>query len=98
MEAILKNIRPLDIRSLISLIKKVDEAAKSIEKRDVFLVLGMTGVGKSTLIHFLAGSKMGFPKIETFDHIGPIGDIQNPELKSVIPSPYTHSETRYITP
>ena len=41
---------------------------------------------------------MGFQKIETFRHIGPIGEIQNPDLKNVIASPYTNSETRYISP
>ncbi len=38
--------------------------------------MGKTGAGKSTMIHFLAGSKMIKQKVNGIDHIGP-AEISN---------------------
>jgi ABC-type sugar transport system ATPase subunit len=55
----------------------VDEAAAQIRDKNVILMLGNTGSGKSTTIHFLAGSKMEEMKINGIFHIGPT-HITNP--------------------
>lgn len=59
--------------------------------------MGGTGVGKSTTIHFLAGSK--FKKIykKGLLHLEPF-NIKNKQLDAVKCSPFNISETRYITP
>lgn len=91
---LLKEIQPLDMQLMISLIEKTDEAAKKIAGKDIVLLLGGTGAGKSTTIHWLAGSKMQKIFVEGLKHIAPIeADI---ELESVTTSPYTRSETRSI--
>jgi translation initiation factor RLI1 len=68
------------------------------------LLLGGTGVGKSTTIHYLAGSEMASVEVpvsgngKTFNiqHIHP-QIIKNDFLREVKSSPYAQSETRYIT-
>ena len=59
-----KAIRPLDVAGLIDNIRGTNTAAQSIKGRDIILILGCTGVGKSTLIHFLAGSKITVTETE----------------------------------
>lgn len=66
-----KAIRPLDVAGLIDNIRGTNTAAQTIKGRDIILILGCTGVGKSTLIHFLAGSKMTFTEIDEIPHLGP---------------------------
>ena len=51
--------------------EKGDEAAKRIKGKSIFMLLGGSGVGKSTTIHFLAGSKMIETKVGGLTHIGP---------------------------
>ena len=54
----LTEIRPFDIAKMLALDEKTNEASKQVEGEDILLVLGHTGAGKSTSIHFLAGSTM----------------------------------------
>lgn len=95
LEALLREIRPFDIQELQRLVLKAREAAKSIEGQDILLLLGRTGAGKSTTIHFLSGSKMEKQYIEGLTHIGPV-EIKNEILREVTTSPHAKSETRYI--
>lgn len=37
---------------------KIDEAAIKLEGKEIILLLGTTGSGKSTTVHFLCGSDM----------------------------------------
>lgn len=99
----LKEIRPFDINELEFLISKSTQASKLIKGRDVIMLFGKTGTGKSTTIHFLAGSKLEAKKIEIehgkyIDHILPVSSDKNEALKSVISSYKAESETRYINP
>ncbi|CAF3606520.1 unnamed protein product [Rotaria sp. Silwood1] len=55
------------------------------------------GAGKSTIIHFLAGSQMKYVKVNGLNHITPIS-IKNPHLKTIKTSPIAQSETLYFTP
>ncbi|KAL4445288.1 hypothetical protein ABPG74_022101 [Tetrahymena malaccensis] len=104
VEKLLKQLRPLNIAELKRLIYKTDEAAKLIQNQDILLFLGGTGSGKSTSIHFLAGSPMKELEVKlqggkTLKYIGPvIQKIQRQELKNIKVSPYAESETRYISP
>ncbi len=100
----LKEIRPFDIQQTLTLVDKALNASKKVYNKDIILFLGGTGVGKSTTIHFFAGSKFKKIKIakktdtktRMLDHLQPI-EIKNKYLKDVKTSAKATSETRYIT-
>ena len=67
------------------------------------MYFSFSGSGKSTTIHFLAGSKIFLKKIEItagkcIDHIEPEAPFSNQALNNVIASSKAESETRYINP
>jgi predicted GTPase len=96
LSEMLKEIRPFDIEETLLLIKKTEEAADLIKNQNIILLLGATGAGKSTTIHFLAGSEMHETEVNGLSHIDAI-KINNPALKQVKMSPSSTSVTRYIT-
>ena len=55
---LLTELRPVDMQVLMALIGRIEVASRAIKGKDVILLLGYTGSGKSTLIHYLAGSKL----------------------------------------
>ncbi|ETO16232.1 hypothetical protein RFI_21122, partial [Reticulomyxa filosa] len=85
-----------DIKSMLELVAKADEAANTIKDQNVILMLGGTGSGKSTLIHFLAGSTMKEQIVDGICHIAPV-KVNNKALANVRTSSKSISETRYIT-
>ncbi|CAF0898603.1 unnamed protein product [Adineta steineri] len=99
--AILKDIQheimPLNIYELFRLVKNVDDTANLIKDKKIIFFLGNTGSGKSTTIHFLAGSKMIRTNIQGLNHIAPT-EIRNSDLKRVVTAPFAKSITRCITP
>jgi ABC-type sugar transport system ATPase subunit len=42
-----------------------------VKNKDIIMFLGDTGTGKSTTLHFLAGSKMRKVTLNKIDHIEP---------------------------
>ncbi|CAF1204521.1 unnamed protein product [Adineta steineri] len=100
---ILSQIRPLDVHEIEQLVNKAKNAAKLIAGKDIILLIGETGTGKSTTIQFLSGSKMKKTKVEVesgrfLEHITIDGPIKNPGLINVTNSALSKSETRYIAP
>ncbi|ETO31352.1 Helicase conserved domain containing protein, partial [Reticulomyxa filosa] len=85
-----------NIKLMLELVKKAEEAEAQIKDKNVILFLGGTGAGKSTLIHFLSGSKMEQQTVNGIDHIAPV-QIKNNSLSDVITKPGATSVTRYIT-
>ncbi|ETO08112.1 hypothetical protein RFI_29278 [Reticulomyxa filosa] len=85
-----------NIKLMLELVKKAEEAANTIQNQNVILLLGGTGAGKSTLIHFLAGSTMKEQIVDGVRHIAPV-QIKNKALANVRTSAKAESETRYIT-
>ena len=71
--------RPFNIGEMLLLFSKAKDAASIIHNKDIILFLGHTGSGKSTTIHFLAGSKMQKQK---YGHIYPI-NVTNEYLKKI---------------
>ncbi|CAF1013256.1 unnamed protein product [Didymodactylos carnosus] len=96
LEMLLKELKPFDIQDMLRLIKKTDESAELITGQDIILLLGGTGSGKSTTIHYMAGSKMAATRVRELNHIAPV-EVTNLALKNVVTSPHAMSETRYIT-
>ena len=64
-------IRPLDVSLLLGSIRGSCMTANLIKDKDIILLLGSTGVGKSTLMHYLAGSKMRPTKVNGIPHLVP---------------------------
>ncbi|CAF1094485.1 unnamed protein product, partial [Brachionus calyciflorus] len=95
LQKLLKILRPFDLEDLFSLMEKTKQAEAKIRDKEVVLLLGRTGSGKSTTLHCLAGSK--FKKIESKDHYEPY-DFLNDLLEEVKSSTSANSETRYILP
>ncbi|ETO02428.1 hypothetical protein RFI_35008, partial [Reticulomyxa filosa] len=85
-----------DIAKMLELTKKADEAAKAIKDKDVILFLGGTGTGKSTLIHFLAGSELKEEIVDGQSHIVPT-KIKSKALSDIVTSADAESATQYIT-
>jgi predicted GTPase len=75
----------------------VYKSGEIIKEKEIIMLLGTTGSGKSTTVHYLAGSKMRMVKVNTITHIEPY-KIYNEDLKKVITSWKAKSETRYVTP
>jgi DNA polymerase III delta prime subunit len=97
LNEILHEIMPLNIYELRRLVKSVDDAANVIKDKKIIFFLGNTGSGKSTTIHFLAGSKMIRTNIKGLNHIAPT-EIKNSDLKLIVTAPFAKSVTRCITP
>ena len=64
-------ISPLDVSLLLGSIRGSCMTANLIKDKDVIILLGSTGVGKSTLMHFLAGSKMRVTDVDGIPHLEP---------------------------
>ncbi|KAL4489802.1 hypothetical protein ABPG72_022442 [Tetrahymena utriculariae] len=102
IDMLIKKVRPLNINEMKRLIQEADNTAQKIEGQDIILLLGGTGAGKSTTIHFLAGSKMVEEKIEIqqgefLQYIAP-NEIKNEDLNKIKVGFQAKSETRFITP
>jgi hypothetical protein len=84
-----------DIKLFLQLLAKRCEASNATKDQDVLLLLGRTGVGKSTTLHFLAGSEMEKQVVAGIEHIAPV-NFRNKALSAVTTSPHAQSETREI--
>ncbi|ETO33243.1 hypothetical protein RFI_03864 [Reticulomyxa filosa] len=85
-----------DINLMLELVDEAEKAAIQIKDQNVILLLGGTGAGKSTCIHFLAGSVMQEKLVDGKPHIAPV-QVKNKALHRVSTSSKAASETRYIT-
>jgi len=107
-----KNYRPLNIYELKRLIKEVENAGDLIKGKDIILLLGETGAGKTTVIQFLLGMKMKKKVFFGISHIegdieeyinrinknGPYNQMKSDNIKNLKSSCFLRSETRFINP
>ena len=95
LEEALKDIQPFNTNKMLKLHQKTSETSTTLKNKDIILCIGHTGAGKSTTIHFLAGSTM--KKDRKTGHIYPLNVI-NDDLKEVkIDYRVTSSVTEYVT-
>ena len=67
-----------------------------IRGNDAVLLIGFTGAGKSTLIHFLDGAKMTETVIDGTHHIHPVMPHHRKELELFVTSYIPKSETKAL--
>jgi energy-coupling factor transporter ATP-binding protein EcfA2 len=96
LAAIKNETQPFDIEECIDLINKADEASGKIRKEKILLLLGITGAGKSTLIHYLANTTFEKKVINGVAHFEP-SEVKNEHLRDVKTSREMRSETRYLS-
>lgn len=72
-----KNICPINIKSLLLLMNQTEESALMLENQDVIMFLGASQSGKSSTIHYLVGSKIGI------DQSGKVVVLKDSELADV---------------
>ena len=70
LQSLLLGIRPVNLVSLRGLIEQTKAAAEIVKGKDIVLLLGGTGSGKSTTILFLAGVKLVKQRVHGLVHIG----------------------------
>ena len=95
-ERLLKLLRPFNIQEALRLAELTQGTEYTIANQSVILLLGVTGAGKSTTAHFLAGSEMQKQKVKDLTHIAPINSTSN-TLHKVTVSAEARSETKHIT-
>ncbi|CAF1361391.1 unnamed protein product [Rotaria magnacalcarata] len=103
LNELLKKIRPLSAREIQRLVLKANKAANSIRDKEIILLVGVTGSGKSTTIQFLAGATMKELRVEISSgkfvkHITAVGLLKDTELSNINSSYLQKSETRFIAP
>ena len=69
---LLSELRPVDVPRLLSLFAATRQASEDMRGRDAVLLLGPTGSGKSTLIHYLGGSGLRRRMHGPIEHPEPI--------------------------
>ena len=105
LKGLLRSIEPFDIDLFKELIVKYEEEGKKIKGEEIFMLLGPTGAGKSTTLHYLAGSKMKRITMKTdngeITHIEAFAELNDDktnieDLKEVKISGEMTSCTRFI--
>ena len=66
-------VNPVDLEKLVRLMKINEKAGTSFEDKDIVLLCGSTGSGKTTTLHFLAGTTFREEEVDGFFHLQPIG-------------------------
>lgn len=67
----LENLQRLDLQHLIELMNNHQQSGEVMEGKDVLLLTGAAGSGKTTTLHFLAGTKFVETEVDGFMHLKP---------------------------
>ncbi|EWS74476.1 helicase carboxy-terminal domain protein (macronuclear) [Tetrahymena thermophila SB210] len=90
-------INPLNFQKISDEVSESYISSKEMNNQDVVMVLGFTGTGKSTFIHYLAGSKIQQVISQNgLYHWEPANPLYK-ALDRVISKPDAKSETKFVT-
>jgi hypothetical protein len=93
---LLKKIRPLDIQETLRLIKETKQFGEDISGQEILILLGETGVGKSTTILHLAGAKL-VPDKKRYTFSGMRKNIRKPKgIEKIRPGHGGWSKTKHV--
>ena len=89
---------PLDIEPLKKIIEKGKVCIEKVKDKDIIMLYGGTGCGKSLFIQFLAGSKIERRDVGDLHHfdVAEFPENCDPELFDVISSPHAESCTSNV--
>jgi len=90
LDDMLHQIRPLDMDLMLSCLKHTHQTSQEIAGKDIVLLLGDTGAGKSLTVHFLVGTQIA----KEGHSLVPV-EIK-PGLEQFVTSDSSHSVTRSI--
>ncbi|KAL4505987.1 hypothetical protein ABPG72_013748 [Tetrahymena utriculariae] len=92
-----KSINPLDFQKIVDEINESYKSSKDMNCQDVVMIFGFTGAGKSTFIHYLAGSKIQqIINKDGLSHWEPTDPLYK-VLDRVVSKPDAKSETKFVT-
>jgi len=92
---LLRTVRPVDLDLLLELLQAGQDSGDTMQDKDVLLLIGSTGSGKTSTIHYLAGSTFEEIIVRGFDHLQ-ILNVAHPALRKAKTSSSTRSVTRSI--
>lgn len=82
LKRLLAEIRLIDLGQIKRIVKSNEKEINSLRGENIYLLLGQTGSGKSTILHYLAGSKMQQGILNGKTCVIP-SEITNPDLQRV---------------
>ena len=93
-----KELIPLDVEPLKKIIEKGKVCIEKVRGKNIIMLYGGTGCGKSLFIQFLAGSKIERRDVGDLHHFDVVAfpDNCDPELFEVISSPHAESCTSNV--
>lgn len=68
----IQNMKGLDLHRLIELMEDQRKAGDTMADKDVILLTGAVGSGKTTTLHFLAGTQFEEKEVDGFLHLEPV--------------------------
>jgi hypothetical protein len=89
-------IQQIDVDFLVELLARGSAAAQHIADKDVVLLIGTSGAGKTTTVHWVAGSDMELEIKDGKEHLRVVRSVA--ELHSFVASAGQSSETYSINP
>lgn len=92
--SLIHKIRFLSIQEVIRLVNINDQYTKKLQNKNIYILFGLTGTGKSTALHYFAGSTF---EIDEMGHLNPT-KIINTDLHDIKTSASLFSETRHVIP
>lgn len=69
--SLLSVVQPVDLEILIDLMKSNQRAGDTMDGKEVLLLLGSAGSGKTTTLHFMAGTSFAEVEADGFTHLQP---------------------------
>ena len=76
----LADLKALDLMKLVAMMDAQRKAGDAMEDQDVILLTGAVGSGKTTTLHFMAGTEFEETEVDGFMHLDPVS-IKDPRIE-----------------